>query len=436
MDKKGITVFDFDGTLTRKDTLILFAYHVLGQKRARRAILRSLPAILRWKLGLLTNSEAKETLFGHLFRGIRHADFTALGESFAPVIDRHLRSNGFAALTAARERGDEIVIDSASMEEWIAPWAHLHGVDRVIATRPETDADGRLTGRFATLNCHGPEKVRRFQEEYPDRDHYTITAYGDSSGDRDLLAHADNPHLLKHRDRKTALWFLLVTILLILASYFAVNQYFTTPPYVDAQRFPVRGIDISSHNGMMNLDAAAGDGIEFVFIKASEGIGFRDPNFAINYSKAGHAGLKRGAYHFFRFDRDGVEQAINLLRVIGNRKLELGIALDVEEHGNPADVPTDSIQQRLQDMVDFLNLKGYRITFYTNEAGYERYLYQNFRGFPLWICSFSDDTANDDFTYWQFNHRGKVAGIRGNVDLNAFGGNRRKWQEHLDEIAK
>ncbi len=436
--KRRISVFDFDGTLTRRDTLLLFARHALGRHAAHLAILRTLPHILAWKLGLITNSKAKEKLFGHMFGGMPYADFKAYGESFADIVDRNMRKQGCGALEMAIMRGEETVIDSASVEEWILPWARRHGVSRVLATRPEV-ADGRLTGRFATPNCVGAEKVNRLRRIIADSDSVYISAYGDSGGDAQLLEYADEPHLLKRRPRKdirVAIWFLAVTLLLAIAAMTAWNKYITSPPYVDPTRFPVRGIDVSAHNGMMNLDAAAEAGIEFIFLKATEGTDFRDPNFALNYLKAGHAGMKRGAYHFFRFDSDGTSQAQNLLKALRGRPLELGIAIDVEDHGNPSGIPFDSITTRLQDMTDYLNLKGYRVTFYSNEAGYSKYIYPAFRGFPIWICSFSEDTASEPFTYWQYNHRGQVPGIIGDVDLNVFGGDREAWQNHLRETAK
>ena len=114
-------------------------------------------------------------------------------------------------------------------------------------------------------------------------------------------------------DVEAAIDFMLVAALLVFASVWAYHKFISTPPYVDSERYPVRGIDVSSHNGMMNLDAAAKDGVEFIFIKASEGATFRDENFRLNYSKARHAGMKTGAYHFFRFDVDGVAQAVNFV---------------------------------------------------------------------------------------------------------------------------
>lgn len=237
----------------------------------------------------------------------------------------------------------------------------------------------------------------------------------------------------KRKDLPAAIGFLIVSVCLVLASVWAWNEYFTSAPYVDTERYPIRGIDISAHNGMMNLDAAAADGVAFAFIKASEGISFRDENFSINYKKAGHAGIKRGAYHYFRFDCDGVKQAINLLSVVRNRQLELGIAIDVEDHGNASDVPPELIQQRLQDMVEYLNLMGRRVMFYTNREGYEKYLMDNYPGYPLWICHFSETPFDADWTFWQYDHHGKVKGIRGDVDLDVFIGSHSDWEQYLSQ---
>ncbi len=236
----------------------------------------------------------------------------------------------------------------------------------------------------------------------------------------------------KLNDIRVAALFLVVSLMLICACIWAYHEFMTTPPYVDPERYPVRGIDISAHNGMMNLDAAAKDGIDFVFIKASEGETFRDDNFRLNYRKAEHAGLKIGVYHFFRFDKDGVSQAINLLRTVGSRKPELGLAIDVEKQGNPANVPDSLVKDRLSSMVDYLNLLGHRITFYTNKEGYYDYIADLFPGAPLWICSFSSNPINAEWTFWQFNHHGKVRGIRGDVDLNAFCGSREDWEDYLN----
>lgn len=234
------------------------------------------------------------------------------------------------------------------------------------------------------------------------------------------------------RDLKVALGFVVLAVLLTMAVYYAYDQFISSPPYVDPAQYPVRGLDVSAHNGMMNLDAAAKEGYEFIFIKASEGNTFRDPNFRLNYNKAYHAGLKIGAYHFFRFDCEGIPQARNLLGAIGNRPLDLGVALDVESQNNATGVDSAKIAARLTSMIEYLNLRGIRVTLYSNLSGYYEYLRETAPGATLWICSFSSDPINAEWTYWQYFHHGRVAGIRGDVDLNAFCGSRADWKRFLN----
>lgn len=234
------------------------------------------------------------------------------------------------------------------------------------------------------------------------------------------------------KDLAVAGWFLFMCLFLIFASVWAYHQFVTTPPYVDPERYPVRGIDISAHNGNIDFNKVAAEGFEFVFIKATEGVSFKDKNFRHNYDRAQAAGLKTGIYHFFRFDRDGVEQALNLMRTAGKRRPELGFVIDVEKSGNPDSIPADTINRRLTQMVEYLNLLGHRVMFYTNRDGYYDYLADSFAGYPLWICGFSENPINAEWSFWQFNHRGSVSGIKGDVDLDAFCGSRDEWKAFLD----
>lgn len=226
--------------------------------------------------------------------------------------------------------------------------------------------------------------------------------------------------------------FLGVSLLLVFAAVWAYHTFMTSPPYVDPEKYPVRGIDVSAHNGVIDMQKVADSGVEFVFIKATEGVDFKDRNFRTNFDKARRAGLLTGIYHFFRFDRDGVEQAINLMRSVGSRRPELGLVIDVEKAGNPDSIPTETVKNRLLQMVDYLNLLGHRVMFYSNKDGYYEYLAETFPGAPLWICGFSENPINAEWSFWQFNHRGKVDGVTGDVDLNVFCGNREEWQNFLN----
>lgn len=235
----------------------------------------------------------------------------------------------------------------------------------------------------------------------------------------------------RKKDVEVCIDFLFVAVLLVFASWWAYSQFMRTPPYVDTELYPVKGIDISAHNGDVDLQKASDDGVEFVFIKATEGEKFRDRMFRANYAKAKEAGLKTGAYHFFRFDKEGVPQAINLLRMVGARQLELGLVIDIEQHGNPKGIAADTVRQRLQAMVDYLLLMGHRVTFYTNRDGYYEYIAGDYPGYQLWICSFRTNPISAEWTFWQHNHHGRVRGIPGEVDLNVFCGNYEEWEQYL-----
>lgn len=225
--------------------------------------------------------------------------------------------------------------------------------------------------------------------------------------------------------------FLLAGALLSWAAYASWIYFKTTPPYVDREKYPVMGIDVSSHNGKIDYKTMKKGGVEFVWIKASEGATFKDKNFYANHSGAGKAGIKRGAYHFFRFDKDGVEQAMNLLDVVGDRKLEMGVAIDVESSGNPENINDELIKERLSTMVDYLNLRGIAPTLYCNKKDYYRYLEDSFPGHYLWICSLSEDQIASEWTFWQYSHRGTLRGAKGPIDVNVYGGSRQEWESFI-----
>jgi lysozyme len=200
------------------------------------------------------------------------------------------------------------------------------------------------------------------------------------------------------------------------------KRYLANTPAIepDAELYPIRGIDISAHNGDIDFDRVAADGYTFVMIKASEGTDFKDKNFIDNIRRARQAGLKVGAYHFFRFDTDGRQQAINLLHSLRNRQLDFPAVIDIEEWGNPDGNATSRIIARLRDMIAHLKRFGCDIILYTNKDGYNRFIKGNFDNYPLWLCSFTQPEASPDWTIWQYSHSGSVDGISGKVDLNTI----------------
>lgn len=205
---------------------------------------------------------------------------------------------------------------------------------------------------------------------------------------------------------------------------------------VDREVYPIIGADLSAHNGRPDFDSLAMS-VDFVYLKASEGNRFRDREFSRNYSETRRTGIPAGAYHFFRFDRDGRSQADNFMAVLAENPCELPPAIDIEEYGNPAQVPTGLIIERLQTMLALMRAAGYEPIVYTNKKGHTRFFRSVFEGenMPgLWICSFTNPPlARTDWLFWQHSHRGRISGVRGAVDLNTFNGSRTDWSDFLLE---
>lgn len=189
-----IAFFDFDGTLTRHDSFIEFAKFSVGNKAFVVALLKSLPALCLWKLKIKTNSYAKQTLFSHLYRGFDYVNFKQLCYHFAGQIDKDLRDDTIKIKDEHKAKGHKVIIVSASIGDWIRPWAQNNGIDEIIATEVEIDKKGRLTGRFSTHNCHGEEKAVRIKQRFPAVNEIETWGYGDSAGDDAMLALVTHPN--------------------------------------------------------------------------------------------------------------------------------------------------------------------------------------------------------------------------------------------------
>ena len=191
---KRIAAFDFDGTITRKDTLIEFLRFAGGSARLYAIFALYSPLLVLMKLKLYSNQKAKEKIFAHYFKGMPIAQFDDLCRRFFEQKGQSLiYADAKAQIAKHKEQGDEVVIISASIGNWVRHFAEALKADKLLATQIEVK-DGKITGRFLTANCYGKEKVNRLLSAYPERDKYYLIAYGDSRGDRELLLFADEQH--------------------------------------------------------------------------------------------------------------------------------------------------------------------------------------------------------------------------------------------------
>ena len=212
--KKKIYCFDFDGTLTTSDTLLEFIKYAKGTGRFLMVFLMYSPLLVLMKLHLYPNWKAKQQIFAHLFAGMRIEKFDALCRGFAEESQHLLRPKGITLVHEALVAGAKVFIVSASIDNWVRPFFKVRGLDgvRVLGTQIEV-IDGRLTGKFKSNNCYGEEKVHRITEALSAspsatspastfspasasfvRSQYEIEAFGDSRGDKEMLAFADKGH--------------------------------------------------------------------------------------------------------------------------------------------------------------------------------------------------------------------------------------------------
>ena len=183
----NIVFFDFDGTITVSDSLVDFIQYYLGKKTYYLGLLKLSPILVAYKAKIIPNYIAKEKMISYYFKGRGAGHFKKIAEKFSlECIDKVTNPKAMERIRSHQRQGDKVVIVSASIECWLDAWCKKNNFD-LIATRLEIKGD-KLTGKFATKNCYGIEKVNRIKKVYDLREYDYVYAYGDSRGDKELLA--------------------------------------------------------------------------------------------------------------------------------------------------------------------------------------------------------------------------------------------------------
>ena len=184
--QQRLVLFDFDGTLTRYDSLFIFLRFFKGRLYFIKNFFHSLPTLISLKLGYVDNSTAKEKLLSIFLKGKKVNEFATRSKMFSlnqiPLILNKSIVEKFHEHIAS---GDKVVIISASVEDWILPWAQQWNVD-VLATKLAFER-GMLTGKFQGKNCNYEEKSVRIKIHLQLSDYDEIWAYGDSLGDEAMF---------------------------------------------------------------------------------------------------------------------------------------------------------------------------------------------------------------------------------------------------------
>ena len=184
--KKRIAFFDFDGTLTTKDTLLEMIRFHKGTFRFYLGFLINSPFLVAYKLKIISNQTAKERVLHFFFNNETVESFQQKCDAFvASELPALMRPKGITELNRLVAQGVEVVIVTASASNWVKPPIHRDEI-KLLSTELEVK-NGKLTGKLIGRNCHGLEKVERIRSKYNLDEYDEILCYGDTNGDKPML---------------------------------------------------------------------------------------------------------------------------------------------------------------------------------------------------------------------------------------------------------
>ncbi|MFC3033338.1 glycoside hydrolase family 25 protein [Pseudoalteromonas fenneropenaei] len=186
----------------------------------------------------------------------------------------------------------------------------------------------------------------------------------------------------------------------------------------------VHGIDVSHYQGTPDWQQIASQPLHFVYLKATDGITYLDPQFKANLSQLKDTPLLYGAYHFFEPKDDPKQQAAHYLSYVQGQALPLVPVVDIEVTQG---VAADEIQTKLQVWLDEVEQAlGCRPMIYSNGPFWQRYLGTQFNHYPFWLADYAVQptlpASRDNWQLWQYSEKGQITGISQLVDLNVFKG--------------
>jgi len=234
----------------------------------------------------------------------------------------------------------------------------------------------------------------------------------------------------------TVLKVLVIILLVAFLVYKAVMKLTETT----LESYPVRGVDVSSYQGDIDWETLSGQGIDFAFIKATEGSTYKDRFFEKNIKNANKTELKVGAYHFMSFESGGKAQAENFISSVKKSDIDLPPVIDLELYGSYRTNPPEASDVRaiLDELVPALYEEyGRYPIIYTNRRAYLLYVSGEYDKCDLWLCDIIKKPSlpdGRDWLFWQYSHTGRLEGYSGDeeyIDMNVFAGDEREFKKYL-----
>jgi phosphatidylglycerophosphatase C len=192
MSLKIVAAFDFDKTITHQDTLLPFLLHLHPFHHKAIRLIKLFPTLLLYKMGFMENHAAKEKLLKAFLKNHAYENLEKQAEIFSEHrLSQYIKTDALQRLRWHQGEGHQCILISAGLEIYLKPWAKTMNLE-VSATRLHVHS-GRVSGKIDGRNCYGQEKVNRLLERFGPKENFKLYAYGDSAGDKELLALADYP---------------------------------------------------------------------------------------------------------------------------------------------------------------------------------------------------------------------------------------------------
>ena len=245
------------------------------------------------------------------------------------------------------------------------------------------------------------------------------------------------------KKKKRVITVALSIILILLVFFLMIFNGYIIPTKLEAEKYEVRGVDVSEYQGEVDWDRIKSQGISFAFIKATEGSKSKDDYFDKNFEKLKNMDMLLGIYHFFSFETIGNEQAQNYINTVGYVENDDSIFLpiiDVEYYSyyKKAKPYKEWIIEELQTMLDKLE-STYRVKpmIYTTMEFYNDYIDENFSDYDIWIRDIvtKPSLENRDWRFWQYTGKGRLDGYIGQekfIDLNVFNGSKDDFDNFIE----
>ena len=191
--KKDIAFFDFDGTITTKDTMLEFAKYCHSAANYWFGMALISPCLIGMKIGLVSKQKAKEKFITYFFGNIILEKFNEDCNLFTKEVIPHLiKADALQTIKKFQSENIEVVIVSASAESWVAPWCGQQNIG-FLCTKLEV-IENKISGKLLGLNCNGHEKVKRIKQQFDTASYENIYCYGDTDGDKPMLDLATEPN--------------------------------------------------------------------------------------------------------------------------------------------------------------------------------------------------------------------------------------------------